>query len=76
MTAEDRPALFPGRDSNAIVEYIARAVFPELEGAPAHKVARRMGDVRDVLDGLPVATVSQSQRNRIEIGAKVFRSGG
>ncbi len=35
-----------------------------------------MGDVRDVLDGLPVATVSQSQRNRIEIGAKVFRSGG
>lgn len=76
MTAGDRPTLFPGRDSNAVVEFIARAVFPELEGAPHHEVLRRSCDVRDVLDGLPVATLSQSQRDRIGIAAKVFRSGG
>lgn len=74
MTAEDRPTLFPGRDSNAVVEFIARAVFPELAGVPRHEVLRRSCDVRDVLDGLLVATLSQSQRDRIGIAAKVFRS--
>jgi hypothetical protein len=57
--------------SNEVIEHIARAVFPELAGARDHLVARRMGDVRDVLDGLPVATVSAVERERVEAAAAV-----
>jgi len=52
--------------SNELVGRIARAAFPELEDAPAREVARRMGDVRDALDGLPVLTLSQPDRQRLE----------
>lgn len=70
----DTPApLFPDRDSDAVIEFVARAVFPELEGATSDEVARRADDVRDVLDGLPVATLSQLQRDRIGTAAAVFR---
>ncbi|HEX7600564.1 MAG TPA: hypothetical protein VF316_03120 [Polyangiaceae bacterium] len=55
---------------NATVERIARTAFPELAGAPLREVARRMGDVRDVLDGLPVAMVSVVQRERVEAAAR------
>lgn len=51
---------------NHIVERIARSAFSELEGAPAHKVARRMGDVRDALDGLGVPPLSRVERQLLE----------
>jgi hypothetical protein len=52
--------------SNEFVERIARAAFPELEGAPTRELARSMGDVRDAFDGLPVATLRQADRKRLE----------
>jgi hypothetical protein len=54
---------------NATVERIARAAFPELADARPWTVARRMGDVRDLLDGLPVQTVSAAERARFAIVA-------
>lgn len=68
--------LFPGHDSNAVIEFIARSIFPELEGEGAsdnEKVARRTGDVRDVLKGHTVATLSPSQHRKIGIAAALFR---
>lgn len=43
---------------------IAREAFPGLADARPWTVARRMGDVRDLLDELPVATVSAAERDR------------
>ena len=65
-----KAALTLGRAlSNEAVERIARAAFSELAGAPDREVIRRACDVRDVLDGLPVATVSAVERERVEAAA-------
>lgn len=58
---------------NETVERIARAVFPELADARPWAVARRMGDVRDLLDELPVATVSAAERDRFILVAAGIR---
>jgi hypothetical protein len=55
--------------TNEAAERIARVAFPELEGAPIREVIRRTCDTRDVLDGLPVATVSRAERERVEAAA-------
>lgn len=53
MPAEIDSLLSLGRSlSNAAVEQIARAAFLDLAGAPLCEIARRMGDVRDAIDGL------------------------
>jgi hypothetical protein len=65
------PVLTLGRSlSNEAVVEIALAAFPELEGASSREVMRRACDVRDVLDGLPVTTVSGAERARAEAAAR------
>lgn len=54
---------------NADVERIARAVWPKLAGATPRALSRRMGDVRDELDGLAPQTLTRPEREAIRTEA-------
>ena len=73
MSAGELPLSLGRALSNEAVVEIALAAFPDLAGAPSRELMRRAADVRDLLDGLAVPTVSAAERDRFSlVAARIF----